>query len=234
MRVDASDGKPKAIVVNFGTHPTILGADNFEISAEWPGALQRELEHAFPGAVVLYTNGAEGDQAPAGAEGNTAFDRVTDFGRRLAKEAEALARAITAETGLAASFAYAAPKLGEPVFSEAGQKRYAAMRPLALEALPRSAALQQFRIGGTVLAALPGEPVCEVGLAAEETVRAAGARSVITIGLANDYIGYILNAKEYAHGGYEVDSRSYYGPGLGERIAVETGKSAAVLFPSKE
>ncbi len=234
MRVDAADGKPKAIVVNFGTHPTLLGADNFEISAEWPGALQRELEQAFPGAVAFYTNGAEGDQAPAGAEGNTAFERVTDFGRRLAKEAEGLARAIKAETGLAASFAYAAPELGEPVFSEAGQKRYASMRPLALEALPRNAALQQFRIGGTVLAALPGEPVCEVGLAAEEAVRAAGARSAVIIGLANDYIGYILNAKEYAHGGYEVDSRSYYGPGLGDQIAVETGKSAAALFRSKE
>ena len=30
---------------------------------------------------------------------------------------------------------------------------------------------------------------------------------------------YIVNAKEYAHGGYEVDQRSYYGPTLGDRIA---------------
>ena len=86
MRVDGPDGKPKAIVVNFGTHPTLLGAGNFEISAEWPGALQRELARDFPGAVVLYTNGAEGDQAPAGAEGNTAFQRAPHFVRPHAQQ----------------------------------------------------------------------------------------------------------------------------------------------------
>ena len=53
----------------------------------------------------------------------------------------------------------------------------------------------------------------------------------MVLGLANDYIGYPVNEKEYAHGGYEVDSRSYYGPHLGSFIAVEAGKAAEGLIP---
>jgi hypothetical protein len=73
---------------------------------------------------------------------------------------------------------------------------------------------------------VPGEPICEVGRAVEEAVRKAGIEQPITVGLSNDYIGYIVNAKEYAHAGYEVDQRSYYGPTLGERIAEAAGETA--------
>jgi hypothetical protein len=203
-----------------------LGADNFEISAEWPGVLQRRLEFAFPGAVTLYSNGAEGDQAPAGAQGDNAFARVDDFGTRLAAQAATLAASIDTKPGLAIAYTHWDARLGEPTFSEAAQKGpYAFMHPMALEALPRHAELQQLRVGDAVLAALPGEPICEVGLATEAALHDTGAPEPIVIGLANDYIGYILNAKEYAHGGYEVDSRSYYGPTLGERIAEYSAKS---------
>ena len=44
---------------------------------------------------------------------------------------------------------------------------------------------------------------------------------------AHDHIGYIVNEKEYGHGGYEVDSRSYYGPGLGAFIATHAAETAA-------
>ncbi len=81
MRVDSMDGDCRALVVNFATHPTILGADNMELSAEWPGVLQRELEDRFPGATALFFNGALGDQSPAGAEGKNDFEKIRDFGR---------------------------------------------------------------------------------------------------------------------------------------------------------
>ena len=51
----------------------------------------------------------------------------------------------------------------------------------------------------------------------------------LTIGLANDYLGYIVNEKEYPHGGYEVDERSYYGPGLGSLLAAKAGEAARKL-----
>ena len=220
MRMDDAEGTTRAVLVNFATHPTILGADNFEISGEWPGALQRTLESKFPGAVAFYTNGAEGDQSPAGAEGANDFVRVEDFGSRLADRVAELSKSIQTRAELAISFHHVDGELGEPLFSENAKKGpYAFMEPMALEALPRFAEVQALRIGDVALAGLPGEPICEVGLATEAALREAGVAEPITVGLANDYIGYILNAKEYAHGGYEVDQRSFYGPTLGERIA---------------
>src|SRR6267142_3095148 len=100
LRADGDDGKCRALLVHFATHPTLLGASNMLISAEWPGVLQQELEAAFPGAVALYCNGAEGDQSPDGAKGTDEFSRVQDFGSRLAEKAEALARKVETRPGL--------------------------------------------------------------------------------------------------------------------------------------
>jgi hypothetical protein len=228
LRVDDAEGRPRAILVNFATHPTILGADNFEISSEWPGVLQRRLESVFEGAVALYTNGAEGDQAPEGAQGADGFAKVDDFGSRLAARAAELVKTITTKPDVVLAIHHLDAPLGEPSFSSASKKGpYAFMEPMAMEVLPRQAEIHVLRIGDVGLAGLPGEAICEVGLATEAALREAGVAEPITVGLANDYIGYIVNEKEYAHGGYEVDQRSYYGPTLGARIAAFAAKAVA-------
>lgn len=228
MRVDSMDGKPRALLVNFATHPTILGAENMEISAEWPGVLQRNLEEAFPGATVLYTNGAEGDQAPDGARGADDFEKVTDFGTRLARVAESVARAIETLPDVPIGFARSTPALPEFTFTEGAKSRYGDFLTAAVEALPRTAEIQVFRIGPVALAGLPGEPILEVGKAVQQRVAEQGFEHVVVVSLANDYLGYIVNEKEYAHGGYEVDSRSYYGPGLGAFVAGQAARTAQI------
>jgi neutral ceramidase len=231
MRIEGEDGAVRAVIAHYATHPTILGADNFEISAEWPGVLQRQVEAAFPGAIALYLNGAEGDQAPAGAQGEDAFAKIEDFGARLAACVIALANGIEGNPDVALGYAFTRYELGEPVFSDAAKSGpYTQLLESALEALPRTAILQQLRIGDAVLAGLPGEPVCAVGNDLEARLRALGADHALVVGLANDYIGYILNAPEYAHGGYEVDQRSFYGQDLGERLIQASADSAKPLF----
>ena len=227
MRVDSLEGAPRALLVQFATHPTILGHENMLISAEWPGVLQRELEQAFPGAIALYANGAQGDQSPAGAQGEDGFAKVADFGRRLAVVIAGIAREIRTEKSAGIGYARATPALPEFTFTKASQKRYAKYFEAAIAALPRNAELQVLRIGDTALVGLPGEPIVEVGQAVQETVSACGFERCVIFGLANDYIGYLVNEKEYAHGGYEVDSRSYYGPGLGAFLAEHAGQVAA-------
>jgi hypothetical protein len=68
LRVDAasgpSGGSPRAILVNYSCHPTVLGPDNLQISADYVGALRAYLEKQFPGATVLFANGAIGDINP--------------------------------------------------------------------------------------------------------------------------------------------------------------------------
>lgn len=230
LRVDGEDRKCRALLVHFATHPTILGASNMLVSAEWPGVLQQTLEAAFPGAVALYCNGAEGDQSPDGAKGADEFERVKDFGVRLAERARAVGEAIKTNPKLAIGSVRITPDLPPIGFSPGAQKGpYKSYEPLAREALPKKAEIQLLRIGDLALAGLPGEPICEVGMETQKQVAAAGFKNVLTIGLANDYIGYIVNEKEYPHGGYEVDERSYYGPGLGSLLATKAGEAAKKL-----
>jgi neutral ceramidase len=233
MRIDSEDGQCRAAVVNFATHPTIMGADNMLVSAEWPGVLQREMENELSGATVLYTNGAEGDQAPRADDTAEGFDRVERFGRRLAEQATRLVRSIETRPGLAIAYARATPDLPPLQFSPgaAQDERFTALEPAARAALPRKAELGLLRIGNVALIGLPGEPLCEVGQAVEARIRETGFENAITLGLANDYVGYIVNAKEYAHGGYEVDARSYYGPGLGDFMADQASILAATIAP---
>jgi len=106
---------------------------------------------------------------------------------------------------------------------------YKSYEPAAKEALPKRAEIQVLRIGDTALAGLPGEPICDVGVETQKEVAAAGFKNVLTIGLANDYLGYIVNEKEYPHGGYEVGQRQYYCPELGTFLAKHAGKAARKL-----
>jgi hypothetical protein len=230
LRADGNDGKCRALLVHFATHPTILGASNMLISAEWPGVLQQTLEKAFPGAVALYCNGAEGDQSPAGVQGADEFARVKNFGTRLAHRTQTVAQGIETKPNQPIGIVRITPDLPPIEFSPGARKGpYKSYEPLAHEALPKQAEIQVLRIGDTALAGLPGEPICEVGMATQNQVAAAGFKNVLTIGLANDYLGYIVNEKEYPHAGYEVDTRSYYGPGLGSLLASKAGEAAAKL-----
>jgi hypothetical protein len=230
LRVDGDDGKCRALIVHFATHPTLLGASNMLVSAEWPGALQQALEAAFPGAVALYCNGAEGDQSPDGAKGADEFERVKEFGTRLARRAQIVAQAIETKPDQPIGIVRITADLPPIAFSPGARNGpYQSYEPLARVALPRQAEIQVLRIGDTALAGLPGEPICEVGMDTQKQVAAAAFKNVLTVGLANDYLGYIVNEKEYPHGGYEVDERSYYGPGLGRLLAAQAGAAARKL-----
>jgi neutral ceramidase len=59
------DGSFQGLICHFACHPTILGARNRLVSADFPGALRQKLNFALdrdrPAPVVLFVNGAAGD-----------------------------------------------------------------------------------------------------------------------------------------------------------------------------
>ena len=77
-----------------------------------------------------------------------------------------------------------------------------------------------------------GEPIREVGRDTQKQAAAVGLKNVLTTGLANDYLGYKVNEKDYRHGGNEVDERSYFGPGLSSMPASKAGEAAKRLSGS--
>jgi hypothetical protein len=226
MRIDGLDGKPRVVLANMAVHPTILGADNMLISAEWPGVMQNELEKAFPGATAMFTNGAEGDMAPETSKFDDDFQKMTDFGVRIAKVVAGIAEKIETKPDLPIAIKRGTPELPPFELTEFLKKYPTAPRDVVEAGLPRKAELQILRIGPAALVGLPGEPLLGVGRAVRKSVEEQGIERAVVLGLSNDYIGYLVPADEFPHGGYEVDTRSYYGPGLGDFLAKETGTIA--------
>ncbi len=86
IRVDDANGKPLAVLMNYGCHPTVLGPDNLAISADYPGAARAELSKTYPGTAFLFTNGATGDVSTRFTRHGQDFDEVERVGRILAGE----------------------------------------------------------------------------------------------------------------------------------------------------
>lgn len=61
LKVQDFDNKIRAIFLNYTCHATVLDANNYLISADYPGYIYKYLSKDFPNAVILFTNGAAGD-----------------------------------------------------------------------------------------------------------------------------------------------------------------------------
>lgn len=80
-----SDHSPIATLVNYTCHPTILNANNYLYSADYPGILQKQLEELGFG-IVLFTNGAAGNQSTRFTRQSSSFTEVERMGAMLAEE----------------------------------------------------------------------------------------------------------------------------------------------------
>ncbi len=86
MRIDDLTGKPLAVVMNYGCHPTILGYQNLLYSADYPGAARSILHKIFPETVFMFTNGASGDISARFTRRDQSFDEVNRLGSILGGE----------------------------------------------------------------------------------------------------------------------------------------------------
>ncbi len=226
----AKKGAPVAALANFPAHPTMLGAENLQISGEWPGAAERIVEEALGnGAVCLFTNGAIGDQRPAGDFGS-GFERVERYGQRLAYEILATRdrAALTEEPALsvAGSEVTLPPKQPSPAFIESAREEYpvpAEMMTAVLNGLfPERGRCQVVRLGESMMITVPGEMIAALGLDLKQQAAQRGVRHPFVAGLANTYCGYILTPEEYDEGGYEAAVSVYgrsFGPWLLRELA---------------
>ena len=53
------EGKDSLVLVNYGNHPDVIGG--CKLSADWPGALRRQVEYIIPKTKCIFFNGALGD-----------------------------------------------------------------------------------------------------------------------------------------------------------------------------
>ncbi|HWZ30859.1 MAG TPA: neutral/alkaline non-lysosomal ceramidase N-terminal domain-containing protein [Bryobacteraceae bacterium] len=81
---DASS-KTRAVLVNYACHPSVLGPDNLQFSADYPGAMKRYVESQFPGATALFVQGGAGDINPYRDKEPGGFQAMEEMGQALGK-----------------------------------------------------------------------------------------------------------------------------------------------------
>ena len=228
-RIDTTDGKPLAALVNFTAHPTMMSEREMMFSGGWPGALQRTMEAAIgEGVTAMYYNGAQGDQTTIGRKtgGNSAWERSAQYGLELGLLAAEDWKSIKTHRDVAFDFHLQPIDLPEsswhPDFMSTGGAEYGLSEEILTELLPKMQPRQttsgSLRLGDLLIIGIPGEMSAELGLNLKAQAKEiTGAPHPVIGGLANEWISYILTAKAYNTGRYEA-SVSFYGETLGETI----------------
>src|SRR5579862_2989536 len=96
IRVDREDGSPLAILVHYSCHPVVLGPENLDYSADYPGEMRRYVEQQL-GGMAFFLQGAPGDINPYYDKTTLMEDAVVlmkQTGQRLGAEAVRVARKI--------------------------------------------------------------------------------------------------------------------------------------------
>jgi hypothetical protein len=93
VRFERTDGTPLAAMVNYACHAVCLMADNYLISADYPGFAMHAIEERLPGAMGLFFQGACGNVNPReaavdhGLMSGGGFAIAAHAGEALAREA---------------------------------------------------------------------------------------------------------------------------------------------------
>lgn len=97
IRIDDDEGKARAVLVHYAAHPVVLGAENTEISADYPGAMVNHVEQQMGGnAMAMFLQGGGGDIHPyeTAMSGKHGFEIVRQTGISLGKQGVRLAKEI--------------------------------------------------------------------------------------------------------------------------------------------
>jgi len=227
-RVDTTDGKPLAVLVNWTAHPTFMSEEDMLFSGDWPGHLQRTLEALIgQGVLAMYYNGAEGDQSPTPpADAGSRWERAERYGRELGIEAWRVWDKIQPREVKEFGFhreTFTLPKTTwHPDFMKTGGAEYGLNETMMrgfLDALqPTQTHSTCLRLGDLVILGVPGEMATQLGQEIKVKARQlTGAKCPSIGGLADEWVSYILPADEYRKGGYEA-SMSFYGETLGSTM----------------
>ncbi|NLL98443.1 MAG: hypothetical protein GX223_03955, partial [Tepidanaerobacter sp.] len=87
LRVDSKRGdQPIAVIVNYPCHPTVLSAENYLISGDFPSYMAKGISRFFPGCEAMFMQGAAGDISTRHNRRESTFKEAKRMGEMLAGE----------------------------------------------------------------------------------------------------------------------------------------------------
>jgi len=243
LRVDAADGRPMAVVVNYACHPVVLGNGSNVISADWPGAMRRVVERVT-GARCLFVQGAAGDINPWPGEPSDREDVLERLGTEVGGAVVAAWAGI--EPKPADRVAVSGDRLIIPLMppsqyegkmpqfveleSAVSGLTWDQMQGLLRDMMPWSAEivgegdgrqavmeLQAIQAGDMALVSAAGEVFVKTGLAVKQQSPTA---NTMFAAYTNGAVSYFPLPEDYLRGGYEVEE-AYIGYRLPAPVAPE-------------
>jgi hypothetical protein len=208
IRIDALNGNPIALLVNWPCHATVGGQENLQITGDWPGAAARTVANDENKMVVLMTAGASADINPIYGP-NHNFRDIKAIGDVLGTEVKNIVNRIDTHP-------QGQIKMINREIIASGKKPSPSRMPnVALEVGPdMTIRLSTLRIGHIVLVGISGELMTEIGMDIKTT---SPYKHTYVLTHCNGSNGYLCTDKAYTEGGYEpMVSRTM--PGTAEKI----------------
>ena len=224
IRVDfAATGKPMAVLMNFAVHPTVLGSENMEFSADFVAYARRGLERLIGGGVMaIFANGAEGTIGPVSLQDVSQWQRAESIGNALAAEAYKVALRLRPRDGVEVEVSHTPLEMKLDV-----PKQFA--QGVTMKRYRTEVAAVSFD-DRVALVAIPGEMSSMLGSKIKARGRLLGFDQTFILGVTNDWLGYIVTEDEYRHHTYEA-SISFFGPAFGSFITNEAFQILEGLRP---
>ena len=233
VQMQTPDGKPLAHLVNFACHNVVLGPNNQMVSADWAGAMRRQIE-TNTGVPLLYLQGCTADLNPDHEWGDDDWDTVERLGGEVAdvvlKNLDALIsfdsaplKFISTDVWLPLEAKAQTPNppstykrvlsgiagvpqfLVDPILNMRYPWKSTIEARKGLWYIPMK--LNILKVGELSFVALGMEVFNEIGLAIKEISPAA---HTMVASVSNGCVGYLPTAAEHALGGYEVDAAPYF------------------------
>jgi hypothetical protein len=223
IRVNRTDGKPLAVIMNYPCHPVTVPWSAHTISADYPGVAEELIERAYSGATGMFFTGTCGNINPINVCKD--FDEVKRLGTIVGAEALKVSEEITSfesQVDLKATKEKVILKSQEIPAAEqiqeivnAGSKmenpdmdwqftwakdalEYAKVGKMSADV---PVEVQVFALGDKIaVAGIPGEVFVEIGQAIKEK---SSFEFTFPIECANGCIGYMPTREAFDEGGYE-------------------------------
>ena len=214
LKVTDESGNLMAIAFGYACHATVL--DIYQISGDYPGFAQVELEKSYPGVTAMFFQGAGADQNPLPRR---TIPLARQYGKELAASVERVLSEDMKKLDPVLSTAYSEVnlKFSEPPSrdtlvkiereKEGYQKSWASNQ---LRALRNNGSLitsypypvQVWKLGDQSIMALGGELVIEYSIGLKKLF----GPDIFVLGYVNDDMAYIPSETILNEGGYEGES----------------------------
>lgn len=222
LRITTPDGKLRGVLFGYACHNTTITGEFYEVSGDYAGYAQAELEREHPGTTALFLQLCAGDQNPSP---RSKIELAASHGKELATAVDAVlsgkltpvrAPIRTALERVDLTFAphtrqtFEAEARNADVFKARRARLMLADYDRGKPVRKLSYPVQAIRFNRDLtLVALGGEVVVDYALRIKKEFP---KEKLIVAGYSNEVACYIASRRVLAEGGYEADdSMIYYG-----------------------